>query len=490
MKISPLSAVLVSIVSTLATALAIGCGGHGATHSSGGGGAGSGTNSTNGSSSGIIFTTNSGMSTGTNTGTASGGPCTGLECQIHACSGGGSTTISGTIYDPAGKNPLYGVVAYVPNTTPSPLTSGTSCYSCDSLYTGTPIAAAISDVKGNFTIPKAPDGKNIPLVIQVGKWRRQFLIPSVGMCTNTAVPMMLTLPKNGSEGDLPNMAISTGGADTLECLLTRVGVDPAEYVPGPAGSGHVHIFAGTGGPDTSPPSPAPEQGLWDSAADIMKYDITILSCEGHETDNMNQQVLMDYTNSCGRVFASHFHYAWFNTGPFAAYNLAEWTTGSNQIGNSLDANVVTNFPMGKIFHDWLANVGALNTNGELTIYAPRHNADLAPINTNSQAWLLADMNSQSPGAAQDFSFDTPLSAMDAGARQGRTVYSDMHVGAVPNGVQQDYGGGGGTTPMGCVARDLTAQEKALEFILFNLSSCVTPGGGVQPPPPTMTPPTQ
>jgi hypothetical protein len=61
-------------------------------------------------------------------------------------------------------------------------------------------------------------------------------------------------------------------------------------------------------------------------------------------------------------------------------------------------------------------------------------------------WLAADNQSQSPGAAQDFSFDTPLGAMDAGAKQGRVVYSDMHVGATPPGVQQDYGGGTGTTP--------------------------------------------
>src|SRR5687767_8131490 len=31
------------------------------------------------------------------------GPCEGLECQVPACSGQASTTITGKVYDPAGK---------------------------------------------------------------------------------------------------------------------------------------------------------------------------------------------------------------------------------------------------------------------------------------------------------------------------------------------------------------------------------------------------
>src|SRR5262249_4085510 len=101
-----------------------------------------------------------------------------------------------------------------------------------------------------------------------------------------------------------------------------------------------------------------------------------------------------------------------------------------------------------------------------------------------QPWIIADPSSAAPGSAQDFTFDTPIGA-DAGSQCGRIAYSDMHVGAASN----DYGGGFGPqiTPSGCTMQDLSPQEKALEFIFFDLSSCVTPNNTVQqPPPPSQT----
>jgi hypothetical protein len=88
---------------------------------------------------------------------------------VSACTGGGETTLSGTVYDPAEKNPLYGIVVYIPSETPAAISTGASCYSCNSLYTGNPIAFAVTDSAGNFTIHGVPDGTNIPLVVQVGK---------------------------------------------------------------------------------------------------------------------------------------------------------------------------------------------------------------------------------------------------------------------------------------------------------------------------------
>jgi len=331
----------------------------------------------------------------------------------------------------------------------------------------TPIASAITDANGHFSIANAPDGANIPLVIQVGRWRRSITIPNVGQCQDNALPdKTLSLPKNHNEGDIPNIAVSIGAADSVECLLRRFGIDAAEFTPGAAGPGRVHIFhGGQGGPNTNPAAPESYQSLWDSSADISKFDMVLLSCEGVETASTNQQVLFNYVAAGGRVYASHFHYSWFNSGPFGAKNLATWTAGSNLIG-TVNTNPVTTlpssqlFPKGQAFQQWLGGVKAL-TSGKLPINAARHNADVSAANTASQAWLLVDTTNIQ---AEAFTFNAPFNIPN---QCGRVVFSDVHVGAA------DYGGSM-IVPTGCSSNPLSPQELALEFMLFDLAACVTP----------------
>jgi hypothetical protein len=84
-------------------------------------------------------------------------------------------------------------------------------------------------------------------------------------------------------------------------------------------------------------------------------------------------------------------------------------------------------------------------------------------------------------------FNPPIS--DAGVPEycGRVVFSDLHVsGSNPGqGNSEDYTAAlGSTVPTGCdSSATLAADEDALEFILFDLSSCVTPVGYPPKPPP-------
>jgi hypothetical protein len=188
---------------------------------------------------------------------------------------------------------------------------------------------------------------------------------------------------------------------------------------------------------------------------------------------MNQQALFDYAAAGGRVFASHFHYAWFDSGPFAAANLATWSPGINDMGD-IKATIVTTlangspFPKGQALAAWLGNVGAL-TGGELPIAQAKHNADVGAAHLASQPWIEADMSASPPKTTQYFTFNTPIGAAPE-AQCGRVVFSDLHVGAASG----DYVTLQKTVPNDCGTGDLSAQEKALEFMLFDLSSCVTP----------------
>ncbi len=256
--------------------------GFGPSSGSGGGSGGHGNSSSGGSSggttiddSGIVGTF--GDATSGPPMDASGQGCTNLQCQVQPCSNGGSTTISGTVKDPAGHNPLYNVVAFIPNTQGGtlpliPLGVNADSCSCGALFAGEePMADALTGPDGTFSIKNAPVGTNIPLVVQIGKWRKEIIVPSVKACQDNPAGA-INLPKNHTDGmfaSLPNMAVSTGGADTLECLLTRVGIDEAEFSGDPnTPDARVHVFQGRGGNNTaSPAGPAAPTSLWDSDAD-------------------------------------------------------------------------------------------------------------------------------------------------------------------------------------------------------------------------------
>jgi hypothetical protein len=134
--------------------------------------------------------------------------------------------------------------------------------------------------------------------------------------------------------------------------------------------------------------------------------------------------------------------------------------------------------------NWLVNVGGSTTPGQLVILAGQHTVDAANP-TYSQRWIYSDAV---PGSrtqtlrnpsVQYFTFNTPLTA-PAADQCGRVVLSDIHVSNA--GTPADQSGPNLAFPTGCQATNLSAQEKALEFMLFDLSSCVIPDSSVPIPP--------
>ncbi len=484
---------------------------------SGGGGGGGG-----GGGSGL----NLGGGGGSGGSGSSGGPphaCLGpgITCN-YACSSG-KTTVTGTVYDPAARNPLYDVAVYVPANPLTPLPkgvpTGADACSCGALYKSGAIVSTTTAVDGTFTLSNVPVGNDVPLVIQIGKWRRQFHISVMGCQDNAQPDRSLALPNSVLPGDtddnMPDIAVSTGGADTLECLMSRIGLPDTEYVAGTATGGHIHVFTGgnmappgsgydsPGVAETHvmPGAPTSWTDLWADPSQLMPYDILLLSCEGGETYNANPPALESYLNAGGRAFASHFHYAWFS-GPIGSAqgyaapsdwgnNLSSWAVDKMEINGPVPGAIVQTlngssapFPKGIALDQWLSVVKALGgflvPPSDLGIYAPRFNAIVGAGNKPSQPWIT------SGGHTMYFSFDTPVGSAQV---CGRAVYSDLHVSGAPTTLDSENNGVGAPPPAGCdKAAMLSPQEKALEFMLFDLSSCVIPDSQPPPPPDAGLPP--
>jgi hypothetical protein len=439
-------------------------------------------------------------------GSGDGRTCTNLECRQVPCANGAKTTVSGTVYDPAGKVPLYNVTVYVPNGQPKALTQGATCDQCNAAVTGNPIAITLTDSAGHFVLENVPVGADVPLVIQIGKWRRQVKIPNVGTCVDTAITdkNLLRLPRNQSEGDIPRMAITTGGADPLECLLRKIGLDDAEFTPA-SGDGRVHLYQGGGYTQTQVDGGATQHNaagqfaatlnggasftqadqLWNDVNKLKAYDMLLMACEGDPDRNVETKpqaaldAVFQYANLGGRVFASHYHDYWIDRSNPPLVNPPSPTPTATfpQTGIWVDpyqvqrptspalGTIDTSFPKGAAFKDWLTNVGSLQPDGRIRIFEPGQLLrSVAPV---SQKWISLQ-NDNDPGAdktaVQYMTFNTPVGA-DAGAQCGRVVYNNLHVSSGGDTPGQAF-------PNGCTQPNLSDQEKALEFLLFDLSACI------------------
>jgi hypothetical protein len=472
---------------------------------------GTGDDASVGGGSGSSSSSGSGSSSGGGTfeppdASGDGGACMGLMCSVPK---GCTTSLSGTVYDPAGANPLYNVVVFVPNDPAGSLPAiqlGTdTCSSCD-VSIGDYVAATTSDANGNFKLVGVPAASKVPLVVQIGKWRREVFLPQVKACTNNVLmgSDSTRLPKNHTEGDIPQMALVTGSADNLGCFLEGVGLDPAEY-SAPHAGGRLDIYrglaqlggrggGGAGAPGLSTGATAGDCStdnpncVWNSKANLEKYDIVLLSCEGNPYDpddpdsNMptnktatSKAALRDWLNEGGKAFATHYQYTWFKNSPSTDFQMvATWlgSSGGDQTGNY---DIDTTFPKGKVFNQWLSNVKAL-TGGKIALSQVANS--VSTVNApETQRWIYDDATTH----VKYLSFVTPLGGIpmtDGGGETtgqycGKAVFSDLHAGGDP----------AGDIPMNCSGPPLSAQLKALEFLFFDLSACVSNDGLPPPPPP-------
>jgi len=357
------------------------------------------------------------------------------------CAGAGaqSTTITGKVYSPLGPtsgDPIPNILVYVAQTAVQPFTQGIAypgqgCGAQPTLVSGSPLVEALTAADGSFTLTSPLITGPVNLVIQAGKWRRQY--PNTAVTIGGTTTVQLTMPSNQSQGDLPHIAVVTGEADAIECIFPQIGISTSEFTD-PSGSGSINLFKGDGGNGIdfgaviSANTPA-EASLVENTTTLNGYDLVLFGCRGTPSDNIVSgdagsalENLVSYTSSGGRIMTTHYGYVWIdNNKTFPG--VANWITdkgtitetpvfnANTQAGDGI-ATIDQTYNEGAILAQWLQDIGASynNTLGQVMLTNMRED-ETGAINPPAQSWATANSSTTYTGnPSMQFTFDTPIGA--------------------------------------------------------------------------------
>jgi hypothetical protein len=406
--------------------------------------------------------------------------------------------------------------------------SGNACDRCEQTQLGPVLVSAMTTASGHFTLEgNIPVGQEFVLVVKVGKFRRaeRITIPASAACTTYPLPQTMAgtvknptrLPRFVGDGDgtnIPRVAVSTGQIDAMECVLHKMGLTSAvfSHPQDPNANARVHLYRSNGayantaaqnclncGTTTSGTDNTCRQNncggsavtnrtaytdlrLFDSQARMTEYDMVVFDCEQGGWDSSGTErsnyggVIRDYVDRGGRMFASHLSFSWLN-GNGTLNSAATWNTTAidtstpSGTGRIAVAPRPVTSPRITNFTDWMTFHGLTNqtpANYTFALVEPRSQATGLGASTEEFVYRT-DGN----GRTQQFSFNTPYGSGTTGAC-GRVAYSGFHVTTGSTGSS--------IFPAHCSSAALTAQEKILLYMLFDLGGCV----GQDPTPPGCT----
>jgi hypothetical protein len=414
-----------------------------------------------------------------------------LVCAVASA----QTSISGTVYMPNGTNVLPNVLVYVTTGVPASLVSGAVCPGVNCLTSANAVPAGVTNytytaVDGTFTLNNVPENASYTLVIQAGHWRRQF---TETVADGPLTGLSLNMPSTHLQGDIPLIAVNTGSADAVECVFQDMGISSKEVTDdtvtsGATLGGRIHLYKGIHKPGAVATSSTPSESTLmggTSSTPLNSYDMVMFPCQGQSatesTSNIDQ--LIAYSSAGGRVFLTHYSSSWLNNNDtYLGNNLSGAATWLSNPVSTLNPDpgvgtVNTSFTRGATLSQWLYNGGYSNgntsgaadtgTQGQVQISTLRW--DVSSINDPAQTWLTLNADvTTSTNPIMQFSFNTPFGAA-ADAQYGRVLFNDYHVENVSESNSPTY-------PAECptLASSSIAQEKMLEYALFDLSSFVIP----------------
>ncbi len=381
----------------------------------------------------------------------------------------GTTTLSGYVFDPANNLPVYNALVYVPVGAVQTPQTGVNPAQCG--CTAQPAyASAFTGIDGSFTLTNPPSGSNVTVVVELGKWQRVFQENITACTTNklgggtAGAAGNLTLPSTQAEGHIPLFAMDTGSVDSLECVLRKMGIADTEFT-NPGGTGRVQFFQGSvvaGGARINASTPD-ETALLNTAATIDGYDVVLFACQGNAGTYSAAQLqnVLDYTSVGGRAFTTHYHYDLL-VGNGSFNGTASWAPNGLYGGADPTTGYIdTSFARGVALAQWLNQpIVVGGTYGQIQVNTIRN--DFTAVIPPAQRWMY--LQAPDPAIPLHYTFDTPFNQSPT---CGRVVYSDFHV-------EDNFITTTTNFPAECSNTAMTPQEKLLEFMLFDLTSCVSP----------------
>ena len=403
---------------------------------------------------------------------------------------GCNTRITGIVTAPNGVDPIPGARVFLPKGTPPAFPTEIRCEACGPGDEGVDVVSRTdSAADGRFTLRGLPEllpGGKAAIYIQKGRWRRRMEVP-VRPCQDNLLSLgEAHLPRSKAEGDLPQMAVAVGDFDAIECVLQHIGIDAREFTS-PKEGGAVHLFENEQRQLGGAPGQVPlDQLLLDLRA-MRKYHILLLNCtdtggiEPFVRDPLVQKNILDYVTQGGRLYTTDWTYNFVAQQPeWSPYLCFDDGSTCGTVGGRNFQGAATGFPGNftaavppkasrpntqdavQGLDDWLRLPQFNLTGGQVPI------TDLllgwalmkgtAPNMTRypTLTWLHGTTNGAERPLSVTFDYPQPQAC-------GRILYSSQHT--------RGHQVGGVAFPRYC-PKDVIAQERVLEYLLFEVAACV------------------
>ena len=131
------------------------------------------------------------------------------------------------------------------------------------------------------------------------------------------------------------------------------------------------------------------------------------------------------------MFASHWHHIWFSDGPAPVPQHRHLERPEPDPHDPSTGTINTSFPKGQALSEWLVNVGASTTAGQLEIRKPRDNINAVDPKLATSWITIQDQGARPPNAVEFMSFNAPIGAADDQDLRARGVQRSARVGRRP-----------------------------------------------------------